>query len=822
MKAKEKAKKKPRSLKVPKSVQDSIPYHMVYPENGIIETEPGHFCHAYKLTDCNFSCAREAEQIDMFNRYGQLLNMFDATTQVQIVINNHAIDEEAFEKSVLMKMKNDGLDDLRMEENKILRDKIKSGRNNLVCEKYLILSVEAESAAAAQVQFARYDVEVPSAVYQIGQAGCEVLSSTDLLRILFEIYNQGHESEFGAKTQIDGFGRQTFDFENMRRLGLSTKDVIAPESLEFRPKYFALGDTLGRCEYLSQLPATLSANFFTELTNLGFSGIYSLQFAVIPQDKALAKVKNRLLSINANMVDAQKKAARSGYSAELISSDLKASQKEVVEQLEDLSVNDQRLVELTFTMAHFASSKEELDKQTEIIKSTARKYLVSINSMDFQQEAGLATTLPLCFNQVAIKRSMNTAGCGILMPFNAQDLNTGKGYCYGTNSVTGNLIIYDRAQAKNPAAVILGIPGSGKSFTAKCEICNTMLMTETDQIIIVDPEREFYPLAYEFNRKSGKKLARVEHIVQGNKRYINPMDITVSDIDEDPMGNQLSYVVSLCQQMYNSRFQLPQGSESLIDRACHVIYQPYLQSCAAGHPDERLTPTLVDLMEVLKQYGETEPAAREIALALETYATGSQDLFAHQTVRSEEDRDTRMVIYDVKDVSANLKSIAMLVIINQIWKKLNENRIKGIRTWIYIDEVYLLFKEEHSAIFVNELWKRSRKYLGFVTALTQNVSDMLVSDTCRSMISNSEIVMMLSQSAIDRSALESMLGLSPTQLSYISNASAGCGLMKAGAAMVPFKNTFPQNTELYRIMNTNVSKMSAADLEMLNEARESV
>lgn len=349
-----------------------------------------------------------------------------------------------------------------------------------------------------------------------------------------------------------------------------------------------------------------------------------------------------------------------------------------------------------------------------------------------------------------------------------------------------------------------------------------MLMTETDQIIIVDPEREFYPLAYEFNRKSGKKLARVEHIVQGNKRYINPMDITVSDIDEDPMGNQLSYVVSLCQQMYNSRFQLPQGSESLIDRACHVIYQPYLQSCAAGHPDERLMPTLVDLMEVLKQYGETEPAAREIALALETYATGSQDLFAHQTVRSEEDRDTRMVIYDVKDVSANLKSIAMLVIINQIWKKLNENRIKGIRTWIYIDEVYLLFKEEHSAIFVNELWKRSRKYLGFVTALTQNVSDMLVSDTCRSMISNSEIVMMLSQSAIDRSALESMLGLSPTQLSYISNASAGCGLMKAGAAMVPFKNTFPQNTELYRIMNTNVSKMSAADLEMLNEARESV
>lgn len=812
--------KKPRALKVPHSVQESIPYESVY-ECGIIETEKGHFSRAYELMDCNWTAAKEAEQYDMFSRYGQFLNLFDSDVTFQIFITNHAIDKQNFEDEVLLKLQNDGLDDLRSEENAILRDKILQGRNNLTCEKYLIVSVEAESAAAAMLQFSRLDVEIPSAIYQIGQSGCNVLTTTAFLRVLYEIYNPGCESEFGSKTQLDNGGNQVFDFANMRRLGLNTKDIIAPASMEFRSHYFVLGDTYARCEYLAQIPAYLDTKFYTELTNLGFSGVYSIQFAPIPQDKALKKVRDRLTSVNANVVDAQKRAAKSGYSADLISSELKDGQKEAAEQLQDLSSRNQKLFVVTITMMHFAETKEELDRQTALIKSTARKYLVSISTMDYQQEAGLNTCLPIAKNEVSIKRTLTAEGCCVFMPFNAQDLNTTGGNFYGTNAITGNLITYDRARAKNPAAFIFGIPGSGKSFLAKHEMMQTLLKTE-DDILVLDPEREFFPLAAAINKKSGKKLARVEHIVQGTRRYINPLDISVNDLDEDPMGNQLSYIISLCQQMYNSRFQLPQGSESLIDRAMHTIYQPYLQTCAAGHPDERLVPTLVDLMEVLKEYGKSEPAAREVALSLETYATGSQDLFAHQTVRTAEDKDTRMIIYDVKDVSANLKSIAMLIIINQIWMKLNENRLKGKRTWIYLDEIYLLFNEANSAEFIKQLWKRSRKYNGFITGLTQNIEDLLTNDTCRTLISNSENIWMLSQSPIDRASLETMLNLSPTQLSYIKDAPCGCGLMKAGQVMVPFKNVYPKNTELFRLMNTNMNQMTEKDLEMLNEARESV
>ena len=816
-----KKKKRVRALKVPKSVQDSIPYTAVYPNHGLIETEPGHFTRIYSMMDCNFTAAKEAEQYDMFNRYGQLLNTFDASVHFQVVVNNHAIDKKNFEEEVLMKLQNDGLDDLRCEENAILSDMLMQGRNDLTCEKYLVVSVEAESAAAAMLQFTRLDTEIPSAVYQIGQAGCSALSTTEMLRVLYDIYNPDCTSDFGAKTQLDHNGNQVFDFGNMRRLGLTTKDIIAPASIEFRPHYFMLGDTYGRCEYLSEIPVYLNPSFYTELTNLGFSGIYSIQFAPIPQNRALQKVRNRLISVNANVVDAQKKAAKGNYSPDLISQDLKDELKEATEQLQDLSSRNQKIFEVTITMVHFAPSKEELDRQTEVIKSTARKHLVSIASMDYQMENGLNTTLPLCNNQVALKRTLTCDGCCVFMPFNAQDLNATGGYYYGANAITGNLITFERARAKNPAAFIFGIPGSGKSFLAKHEIMQTLLKTE-DDILVLDPEREFFPLAAAINKKSGKKLARVEHIVQGTKKYINPLDISINDLDEDPMGNQLSYIISLCQQMYNSRFQLPQGSESLIDRAMHTIYQPYLQSCAAGHPDERLVPTLVDLMETLKEYGKVEPAAREISLSLETYATGSQDLFAHQTVRTAEDKDTRMIIYDVKDVSANLKSIAMLIIINQIWVKLNENRLKGKRTWIYLDEIYLLFNEANSAEFIKQLWKRSRKYNGQVTGLTQNVEDLLTNDTCRTMISNSEIIWMLSQSQIDRASLETMLNLSPTQLSFIKDAPCGCGLMKAGQVLVPFKNVYPKNTELFRLMNTNMSQMTEKDLEMLNEARESV
>lgn len=813
---------KPKPLKIPRTVQESIPYTMVYPEANLIETEQGHFVRIYKLTDVNFAVAREIEQQDMLARYMQLLNMFDPSVSFQIVINNHTIDKKSFEAGVMMKLKNDGLDDLREEENRILEEKIAQGRNNLVCEKYLVVSIPAQNAADAKAEYARYDSEIPHAVYQIGQSACYALSSTEMLRVLYDTYNRGHESEFAAKTQLDGNGREKFDFQNMLRLGLTTKDVIGPDSMTFKPRYFMLGETYGRVEYLSQIPSLLDTAFYPELTSQGFSAMYSLQMSGIPQEKAMKMLKMRFNNVNSNVRQEQMKAAKEGWSGDLISIDLKQKLEEANRQLGDLSSRNQKLFSMTMTIVHFADSLEELDHQTDIIKSVANRYMVSISSMNFQQEAGFNTTLPLCNCQASIKRSLTTEACAVFVPWNAQELNTAGGMYYGTNAITSNLITYDRSLSKNANGFILGTPGSGKSFMAKAEILQVLLNTD-DDILILDPEREFFPIAAAINRRSKNgKICRVEHIVQGNKNYINPLDIPLYDLEEeDPMANQLSYVISLCQQMYG-RYQLPQGSESLIDRALHQIYAPLLATRAAGRQDESLTPTLVDLMKALQSYGREEPVAREIALSMETFCTGSQDLFAHQTVKRPDEGTVRMTIYDTKDVAQSMKSLAMLIVTNQLWSRLCQNRLRGRRTWIYLDEIYILFNDANSAEFIKQLFKRARKYGGTPTGLTQNVEDLLTNDTVRTMLSNSEFLVLLSQAPIDRSSLETMLNLSSTQLSYISNADPGCGLLKAEKCMIPFKNLYPKNGELYRMMNTNLREMTAEDLKLLDEERNEV
>ena len=816
-------KKKVKALKIPKTVQDSIPYVAVYPR-GIIEIEPHVFCHMYRLQDINFACAKDVEQQELFENYCRLLNMFDPSVRFQITEINHAISKTSFESDVLLKHENDGLDNFRDEENTMLRNKMEEGRNNLVSDRFLTISVEAESAAAASVLFSRYDSEVVATARRIGRCVCDVLTSTEMLRVLYDIYNRGHEDDFASKTQIDPTTkRNEFDFDNMRRLGLTTKDVIGPEGMEFRKDYFMLGDTYGRVEYLSQIPSALAVSFFPELCGLGFSMISSIQFEGMPNEKAIRKSRDRLTSINANVVDAQKRAARAGYSGDLISADLKLNQQEANELLSDLQTRNQKLFEVTMTFAHFADSKEELNRQTELIKTTARKALVSISTMLFQQEAGFATTLPLCNNQVAIKRSLTTEAAAVFIPFNAQELSQQNGMYYGVNAISHNLILYNRLTSKNGNGWVFGTPGSGKSFISKAEMMQVMLTTN-DDIIILDPEREFFPLAAQLNKYStAGNVAKVIRIAPGSKHFINPMDLPMYDNDEeaeDPMSNHLSYILGLCQLMFG-RFAMPLGCESLVDRAMQAIYGPYLKTLDAGHPDERLIPTLSDLYAELNKY--PEPAAHDLALQMETYCspTGSQNMFAHRTVKDDDDDHTRMTIYDVKDVGQSLKSIAMLVVTNQIWNRLCLNRIKGRRTWIYLDEIYLLFKDQNSAEFLRNLFKRARKYGGIPTAITQNVEDLLTNDTVRTMLSNSEYICMLNQAPLDRASLATLLNLSDTQLSYVTNADPGCGLLSVEKSLVPFTNQYPKNSMLFRMMNTNLSEMTEEDLKMLEEERKS-
>lgn len=810
---------KPKALKLPKTVQESIPFERVYPENGIIETEPGQFCHAYRLGAVNFSCAKDADAMDMFLRFGELLNSLDVSTQAQIVIQNHSISKSEFEESVLLKYEKDGLDPLREEMNTMLREKMSEGRNNLTTDIYFIVSIEAESAAEATMQFSRMDGEITSLVGRIGNSTCEVLTTTDMLRVLFDIYNRGHEDEFGAKTQLDGTGHEMIDYHQLLRLGLSVKDIIGPDSMEFRPGYFRLGEGYGRIEYLSQLPSQLSVAFYPELCGLGFPMLSSIHYQPLPQEEALRRVKNQLTSVNSNVVDAQKRAARAGYSGELISAELKNNAQEANSLLEDLQTRNQKMFEVTLTLAHFADSMEELDQQTEAIQSCARKYLVSLSTMTFQQEPGLSTTLPLARLDVAVKRTLTTETASVFIPYSVQESSARGGLYYGTNAISHNLVIADRKKEKNGNGWVFGTPGSGKSYAVKAEIIQCLLQTN-DDVLICDPEREFFPIAAQLNRMSTTgKIAKVERIALGSKNYINPLDLPEfdEDDDEDPMGAQLTYILSLVQNMYSAHYPLPQGADSLIDRAMKTIYRPYLQSKAAGRPDPRLMPTLRDLQSVLMSY--PEPVAKEIALSMEVYCKGSLDLFAHQTVVREGDDNARVTIFDTKDTGASLKSLSMLVVTNTIWNRLCQNRLRGKNTWVVLDEVYLLFQERNSAEFLRTLWKRARKYNGILSAITQNVEDLLLNDTVRSMLSNSEFILMLNQSPLDRASLSSILSLSESQLSYISNAEAGAGLLKVGAKVIPFKNRYPKDSQLNRIMNTNLREMSEEDLALLEADR---
>ena len=814
--------KKPKSLKVPHTVQESIPYKKVYPDTGIIETSDGVFCRAYKFQDVNFSVAKQSDQEDIFVRYCQLLNQFDSSVNFQILILNHAVDRKDFEKNILIPLQNNGLDVLIEEENQIMLDAMIEGRNNLVTDKYLIVSIRAESAEKAAMQFARYDTDVVSAIERIGQAGCDILSATDYLELLYDIYNQGEEADFAAKTVIDDNGTQCFDFRNLKWLGLTTKDAIGPASMTFKPNYFQLGDVYGRVEYLANLPSTLNSAFYPEITSLDFELIASMQLRSMPPDKALKKIRDRLTSINGDIIAQQKKAAQGGYSGELISPTLRYSQNEVNEMLEDLQTRDQKIFNMTMTFVHFAPSIDELNRQTEQIKSTARKYLVTVNTMQYQQEAGLNTSLPLCNNQVAITRVLTTETVAIFVPFNVQDLHDTNGIYYGTNAISKNMCVYNRLHAKNPAGWLFGVPGSGKSFSAKAEMMQVLLRNQTDEVFVVDPEREFFPLVSCLNKYCGDKpIARCEHIALGSKNYINPLDLAQTDDEDiDPMATMLSYVLGLVNQMYSADYPLPSGADSLIDRAMRQIYRPYLDTLAAGRPDERLVPTLKDLQKQLMAYNE--PAAREVALAMEIYTQGSLDLFAHQTVHRENEGHTRLTVFDIKDTGKSLKSIAMLVVTNFLWNRIAYNRYRGVKTWVYFDEIYLLFRDEHSAQFLNELWKRSRKYNGIITGITQNIDDLLSNPMARTLLSNSEYIYMLSQSPMDRAALAQLLQLSDSQLSYITNADKGCGLLRAEKALVPITNKFPKNTELYRVMNTNMNELSEEDLRVLNEERHSV
>lgn len=805
-------KERAKKLIVPKTVQETIPYSRVYPDTGIIEIQDGVFTKSYLLDDVNYQVARDEEQSDMFLKYAEFLNAFDASSRFQISIIQQNVNIAEFEAETMLEMRPDGLDDLREEQNELLRGKIREGKNELTTKKYLTVSLPAPTYESAVTAFARQDFEVVSNIKKIGGAVAQPLSTAKRLELLHDIYNPNAVGLFGNNMLRDHHGNLVFDKENfrfdiLRRMGLTTKDMVAPDSFVFKSGYGRVGNSYFRALFMRSIPPSLKDTFLKELTEAECKMVTSLTYQPIDAQRAIKMANNDIRNANSNMIEKQKQASKSGYSVELVNPELKSATEEAAALREDLTGKNQKLFFLTLVIVHFADTMEQLDSDTKTIQAIGRRHLVEIKPLSWQQEACLNACLPLCCSRLEIKRSLITESAAVFMPFMNQELNDRDGgMYYGNNAVSHNLILHNRRNSKNGNGMMLGQPGSGKSMGAKQEMMNVLLSSD-DAIIVIDPEGEYFRMA----ELLGGEVIR---IAPGASVHLNPFDIQMTDDEkEDPITLKSDFIYSICETIIGDRFGLTAGQKSIIDRNVKRVYMPYINSYnpETGGYDSGKLPTLMDFYYKLRDEDGYE--ALQLADALEIYATGTQNMFAFPTNVAYQ---KRFVVYDISQIGGAMKSLGLLVVLNNIWNRMIACHQQGKYVWVYIDEIYLLFKNASSADFLQEFYKRDRKYGGIATGITQNVSDILENDIARTIISNCEFVQMFSQAPLDRAALGELLNISPTQMDFITNASPGHGLIYDGVHIVPFVNQVPKNTKQYAAMTTKPSEVKA-----LEESRQS-
>jgi type IV secretory pathway VirB4 component len=757
-------------FKVPKSIQQFIPVDQVW-QDGIFRSE-SRFSKSWKIADINYAVASKDDQTELFLGYSELLNSLDAGATTQITINNRRLNRQDFEKTILIPAKPDGLNTYRDEYNAMLEEKAITANNNLVQEKIITISIVKKDIEEARSYFNRLSAELQHHLTGLSSSLSE-LNATERLRIQHDFFRIGEETYY------------RFNLAETLHKGHSFKDFICPDCLEFKKDHFMMGNRFGRVLFLREYASYIKDSLITELCELNRNLMLSIDINPVPTDEAVRMVQNKLLGVETNITNWQRKQNENQNYSAVVPFQHEQERKEVKEFLDDLTTRDQRMILALVTMVHIADSKEQLDSDTESLLAVAQKHLCQFATLNWQQPEGLNTAMPYGLQYVHALRTMTTESTAVLMPFKTQEILQPGGTYYGQNTISRNMIVVNRRKLLNGNGFILGVSGSGKSFAAKREICDIALSTD-DDILIVDPEREYSPLI----KGLGGEVIR---IAAGSKNHINAMDINANygGDTENPIVLKAEFILSLCEQLVGAG-KLTAKEKSIIDRCTANVYRGYLQRNFETKP-----PTLEQFhAELLRQ---EEPEAREVALAIELFTKGSLNTFARPT---NVDIDNRFIVYDIKDLGRQLKTVGMLVVLDAIFNRITRNNNQGKNTWLVIDEIYLLFANEYSANFLFEMWKRVRKYGAFCTGITQNVEDLLQSHTARTMLSNSEFLLMLNQAGSDRLELAKLLNISDTQLSYITNAEAGKGLLKCAGNIVPFEDKFPVQTKLYSLMTT--------------------
>ena len=763
-------------LTVPKSVQDTIPIRRIWPD-GIFQVG-NRFSKSFSFTDINYAIASKEDKTSMFLGYSELLNALDTGSTTKITINNKRLNRRNFEREILIPPQGDHLDGGRSEYNAMLLDKVTDSSNSMVQERYVTVSTHKKTPEEARTFFDRVMNDVTTRLNHL-DSHCEELDAVERLRVLHDFYRVGEESQFHI------------DLRECMRTGHSFKDTVCPDSLEFQKDFFIMGNKYGRAMFLKEYASYIKDSMINELTSLNRTMMLSIDVIPVPTDEAVREMQNRLLGVETNVTNWQRRQNSNNNFSAVVPYDLEQQRKETREMLDDLTTRDQRMMFAVVTLVHLADSKEELDSDTETLQSIARKHLCQLSTLNWQQDAGLVTALPMGLRRIDALRTLTTEALAVLMPFKAQEIRDRGGIYYGQNVISKNLIIADRKQLLNGNGFVLGVSGSGKSFTAKREITALALSTQ-DDILIIDPESEYRPLVEGLG-------GQVVEISATSSNHINAMDMEQGYGEgENPVVLKSEFLLSLCEQSVGAG-KLSAKEKSIIDRCTAQCYHDYVRDGCRGQ-----APTLQDFHAELLRQPEAE--ARDVALALELFTEGSLNTFAKPT---NVDMSSRIACYDIRKLGKQLLSMGMLVILDSFLNRITRNRRLGRNTWIYIDEIYLLFQHEYSANFLFTLWKRVRKYGACCTGLTQNVDDLLQSHTARTMLANSEFLVMLNQASTDRLELARLLNISDNQLSYITNVDFGRGLIKCGSAIVPFMDNFPRHTQLYKLMTTKPSDLAA-------------
>ena len=762
-----------RDGKIPRDAVQTIPYRELFPD-GLMQVNDKLFTKTLRFSDINYELAQPEDKEQTFDGLCDFYNALDSSMWAQMSFLNLRANLIDYRKSVTVPGQGDGCDDVRRELETILQAQLAKGNNGLIKRKYFTFGIEADSGQAARPRVERIEADLRNHLKNMGVRS-EPLSGYDRLEVLHGIFHP------------DGREKLRFNWDAVVNTGLSTKPFIAPSSFDFRGgRTFKIGGMWGAASFLQIGASQLNDRVLSDFLNLDCSQIVTIHIKAVNQQEAIQTIKRKLTDIEKTKIEEQKKAVRSGYDMDVLPPDLITYAGEAQTLLNSLQSRDERMFLATVLIVNLAPTRGQLENDVFQAASVAQKHNCALKRLDWQQEQGLMSSLPLGLNQIEIQRGLTTSSLAIFVPFTTEELfMDGEALYYGINALSSNLIMADRKRLKNPNGLFLGVPGSGKSFSAKREIANAFLTTK-DDIIITDPEAEYAPLV---NRLGGQ----VVQLSPVSTQYVNPMDINPDYSDEEnPLTLKSDFILSLCELIVASKDGLQPVEKTIIDRCTRLVYRDYL-----ADPRPEKMPVLGDLYDLLLKQEETE--AKRLATALEIYVSGSLNVFNHQT---NVDLTNRLVCYDIKQLGKGLKKIAMLVLQDQVWNRVTVNRAAHRTTWFYCDEFHLLLKDEQTAAYSVEIWKRFRKWGGIPSALTQNVKDLLSSREIENIFENSDFIYMLSQAAGDRQILARQLGISPTQLSYVTHSNAGEGLLFYGNTIIPFVDHFPKDTELYRIMTT--------------------